>query len=251
MPGSSATPKTVPTVLVVDDSPAGRYSLSRSIRAGGFATIECSGGSEALLHAKAGAAAVVLDVHLPDLHGFEVCRLLRSDPATANLPIIHVSAVRVGSEDRLQGLAAGADAYYVSPVEPKVLIATLEALIRARSAATAVSEAERLFRGAFEEAPCAMALFDEKGRVAEANNALLRLLEVTRKGLVRRSLSGMVPAEWTAQVEKLVAGWHTQPWEGRFPVINPAGRRAVLDWYVTPHPTPGWSIAVAVAGDAA
>lgn len=112
-----------PKVLVVDDGAAARYATCRGLRAAGFDTVDTPGGAQALELAGSGVAAVVLDVHLPDLHGFEVCRLLRRGAATAGLPVIHVSAVQLSSQDLVDGLAAGADAYLMSPVEPPVLAA--------------------------------------------------------------------------------------------------------------------------------
>jgi DNA-binding response OmpR family regulator len=78
-------------------------------------------------------SAVVLDVHLPDLHGFEVCRLLRGNPKTSNVPIIHISAVYVSPEDRAAGQLAGADAYMISPVDTSELAQMIDRLVVARA----------------------------------------------------------------------------------------------------------------------
>src|SRR4051812_38192596 len=80
------------TVLVVDDNPTTRYATARVIRAAGFQTVEADTGRGALLLAPQRVSAVVLDVHLPDINGFEVCHALRTDLATATLPVIHLSA---------------------------------------------------------------------------------------------------------------------------------------------------------------
>jgi signal transduction histidine kinase len=122
------------TVLVVDDNPATRYSTGRVIRAAGFRIAEAGSGAEALDLIATGVSAVVLDVHLPDIDGFEVCRMIRANPATSMLPVVHLSAEYMRAEDRIAGLNAGADAYLVHPAEPAVLIGTLQALIRARLA---------------------------------------------------------------------------------------------------------------------
>lgn len=116
------------TILVVDDAPAARYAMARSLRAAGFTTREASSGAEALMLARS-ASAAVLDVHLPDIHGLEVCRLLRGNPATASIPIVHVSAIYVSEEDRAQGRGAGADAYLVAPVSPEELASALDKLL--------------------------------------------------------------------------------------------------------------------------
>lgn len=123
------------TILVVDDADSNRYALARGLRAEGFATLEAATGTEALALA-AQATAVVLDVHLPDIEGMEVCRRLRADPVTAGMPIVHVSAVFITGYHRARAELAGADDYLLTPVDPKLLARTLDKLIAARAAAT-------------------------------------------------------------------------------------------------------------------
>lgn len=120
------------SVLVVDDNESSRYATSRGLRAAGFNTIEAGAGAEALELVDF-CSAVVLDVHLPDLMGYEVCRLLRSRPATTSLPVVYVSALYVTEEDQATGMKTGADAYMVAPVDPDALLATLDHLISTRS----------------------------------------------------------------------------------------------------------------------
>ena len=121
------------TILVVDDAQAQRYAMARGLRAEGFQTAEAGTGAEALALA-ARAAAVVLDVNLPDIDGIDVCRKLRGTPATASLPVVHVSAVYITGYHRSKGEQAGADDYMVAPVDTKVLAGRLDALIAARQA---------------------------------------------------------------------------------------------------------------------
>jgi DNA-binding response OmpR family regulator len=116
------------SVLVVDDNPAARYATARSLRAAGFNIVEAVAGAEALELVEF-VSAVVLDVHLPDLLGFEVCRLLRSKATTAQLPVVYVSAMYISEADQRHGMASGGDAYMVSPVDPEALLATLDQLI--------------------------------------------------------------------------------------------------------------------------
>lgn len=115
-------------VLVVDDHGPSRYATARALRAAGFRTIEAAAGAEALELAEY-ASAVVLDVHLPDLIGFEVCRLLRANMGTASLPIVQISAVYVREEDKVTAREAGADAYMTGPVDYDVLARTLHELL--------------------------------------------------------------------------------------------------------------------------
>ena len=79
---------------------------------------------------------MLLDVKLPDVSGFEVVRRLRENPATAAIPLVHLSATSITAAEQVRGLEGGADAYLTHPVEPQVLVATLNALLRARRAET-------------------------------------------------------------------------------------------------------------------
>src|SRR5262245_7401939 len=125
---------TKPTILVVDDTEASRYAVCRILRHAGFVVLEADTGSDALRLAAANPDLVILDVHLPDINGFEVCQRLKSDPRTATTPVMHLSASFVKSEDRSEGLESGADGYLTYPLEPRELIASVGALLRVRAA---------------------------------------------------------------------------------------------------------------------
>ena len=124
-----------PTVLVVDDNPTKRYLLVSWLTRAGFTIREAQTGGEALrMLSGSGIELVVLDVKLPDMSGFDVCEKIKTDSAYGFLPVIHVSAHAVDVADRAQGLNRGADAYLIEPIEPDVLIATCQAVLRYYSA---------------------------------------------------------------------------------------------------------------------
>ena len=130
-PGRAGPPVTgsAGALLVVDDDEAKRYLLTTWLRRAGYSVAEAGSGEEAL--AKAGdAELVLLDVNLPDMSGFEVCRLIKADARTAATPVIQVSATAVEVADRAHGLTQGADAYLVDPTEPAELLATVTAVLR-------------------------------------------------------------------------------------------------------------------------
>ena len=117
------------TLLVVDDDEAKRYVLATWLRRAGYLVTEAGTGREALDKVEA-AELVVLDVNLPDMSGYEVCRLIKSDERTASTPVIQVSATLVDVSDRAHGLTQGADAYLADPSEPSELLATVTAALR-------------------------------------------------------------------------------------------------------------------------
>jgi len=103
-------------VLIIDDDPDGSFMLEQALAKGGYRTDTAYDGLSGLARAKQpDVALVLLDVMLPGLDGFEVCHRLRKDPATANLPIIMISA-KGRDEDRATGLRMGANEYMAKPL---------------------------------------------------------------------------------------------------------------------------------------
>jgi len=122
------------SILVVDDDADFRaYIVVLLSRAGFAATLEAATGEEALAAVRAERPALVLlDVFLPDISGFEVCRTLR-DELGDNLPIIFVSGERVEPADRAVGLLVGGDDYLIKPVDPDEFLARVRrAVVRSR-----------------------------------------------------------------------------------------------------------------------
>jgi DNA-binding response OmpR family regulator len=119
---------------VVDDYGDGRALMSMLLRKEGFEVTEAATGEEALQLAAAHPSLMVLDVNLPDIDGFEVCRRIKEDPHTATVPILQVSAAYREAGHRVRALDGGADAYLTLPVEKEELIATVRALLRIRRA---------------------------------------------------------------------------------------------------------------------
>ncbi len=127
-------PKNGTTVLNVDDYSPGRYTRTRILRQAGFTVHEAGTGEEALALLTHRPDLVLLDVNLPDIDGMQVCRRIKENPDTAGTLVLHLSASSILSSDQVAGLEGGADAYLTEPVEPNVLIATIRALLRIRSA---------------------------------------------------------------------------------------------------------------------
>jgi two-component system response regulator MprA len=124
-------------ILVVDDEPAVREAVDRALRVAGYDTELAADGVEALDVLADGAPdALVLDVLMPRLDGFEVCRRLRA--AGDRTPVLVLTA-RDAVPDRVRGLDAGADDYLVKPFALEELLARLRALLR-RTAAGAAGE---------------------------------------------------------------------------------------------------------------
>src|SRR5207245_7241620 len=99
------------TILVVDDNNHARSFVVDALRTAGFDVIEAATGAEGLRLASHGPDLIVLDVGLPDIDGRQVCRQIKDDPATASIPVVHISGMFQQSLDRARALEDGADAY--------------------------------------------------------------------------------------------------------------------------------------------
>ena len=131
-------PPSRPTILVVEDEPPIAETIVYALRAEGFAPVWHTTGREALaVLARQPVALVVLDVGLPDLSGFDVCRELRRRHA---VPVIFLTA-RSGEVDKVVGLELGADDYLAKPFSPRELTARIRAVLRRTQAPAAPAPA--------------------------------------------------------------------------------------------------------------
>lgn len=143
--------QTESTVMVVDDVHASRYALGAVLRRAGHSVVPVASGGEALteldLRLRRGTLpdVALVDVGLPDMSGFELCRRLKSSPTTAALPVVHFSAVSAGPGFRCRGLDSGGEAYLSVPAEPEEIQAVVRAAVRgARMRTGAEALARRL-----------------------------------------------------------------------------------------------------------
>jgi signal transduction histidine kinase len=153
MSSASDTPT---VVLVVDGNETARYGKTRILRQAGFEVIEATDGLNALrLVEERKPRLVVLDVRLPGLDGWEVCRRIKSDPRTQTVLVLQMCATFVSGNDTVRSLDGGADGCLTEPCDPMVLLASIRALLRARQAEDALRDAlsrEQSLRGAAESA---------------------------------------------------------------------------------------------------
>lgn len=119
-------------ILIVDDVATNRIVMKVKLAAACYAVDQASCGSEALAAARDGQPdLILLDVLMPDMSGLEVCRLLKQDPATAEIPVILITAL-ADHANKMAGLRAGADDFLTKPVDEMTLLARVRSLLRAR-----------------------------------------------------------------------------------------------------------------------
>lgn len=169
------------TILNVDDTEAQRYATSRVLRHAGFEVVEADTGQKALERVLERPDLVILDVNLPDMSGYEVCRQIRSDEFSARVPVLHLSATLVSTQAKVAGLEGGADAYLIQPVEPEELLATVRALLRVRKAEETLWQSEQQYRLFFEANPLACWIFDgATGSILAVNEAAVQMYGYSR-----------------------------------------------------------------------
>jgi signal transduction histidine kinase/DNA-binding response OmpR family regulator len=121
-------------ILNVDDDEIKRYSVTKVLERAGYEVWEAGTGREALKKAADHPDLMVLDINLPDLNGFEVCRKIKSDPKTSSLLVLHLTASYYDSSHKVYGLESGADGYLTQDIAPEELLATIRALLRMKHA---------------------------------------------------------------------------------------------------------------------
>lgn len=118
------------TILIVDDEPDILQLLGYNLEKEGFAVLKASNGAEgvrlALQHLP---DAIVLDIMMPEMDGFEACRALRANPSTQPIPILFLTA-KSGEIDEILGLELGADDFIQKPISPRLLVSRIKARIR-------------------------------------------------------------------------------------------------------------------------
>ncbi|MBW4541269.1 MAG: response regulator [Myxacorys chilensis ATA2-1-KO14] len=178
-------------VLCVDDNDTNLYITSRILQQANFAVRQASSGISALELANDQPDLIILDVKLPDIDGTEVCQRLKANPVTASIPILHLSAERITSQDKVDGLDGGADGYLMQPINPEELLATVRSLLRLRSAEKILRRSQERLHRMVETAQIGICFTRSDGELLEANAALLRMLGYGTEEQARR-------ADWRA-----------------------------------------------------
>lgn len=128
--GPTTNVKSPAKILVVDDTPRNVKLLADLLAVKGYAVVTASSGQEALVQVTAEQPdLVLLDVVMPEMSGYEVCRKIRETPATAIMPIVMVTALDPG-EERVKGIEAGADDFLTKPINQAELLARVKSLLR-------------------------------------------------------------------------------------------------------------------------
>ena len=159
----------------MDDTEQNRYVLSRILARAGLEVEQCTTGKEALERVKSCPDLVILDVKLPDLSGYEVCRRIKADPATRSVPVLQISASFVSNESKVQALEGGADGYLTHPIDATVLVATVKSLLRLKQAELISRQSALEWQSTVDALPEYLVLLDTENKVVRCNRAFAAL----------------------------------------------------------------------------
>ena len=206
------------TILNVDDQEPGRYAKRRMLERAGYRVIDANCGADAWrVLEEVRPQLVLMDVNLPDISGFDLCRRIKSRPELADVMVLHVSASRVSGTDRAVGLEVGSDGYLIEPIDEHELHAAVRSLIRLRERQqenegllARLRRSEELFRGLFEQAAVGMCVVGSDGRLLRVNDKLCSITGRTEHDLMKQELRDLTHpddrAEHESQVGTLLLG---------------------------------------------
>jgi PAS domain S-box-containing protein len=162
-------------ILLVDDTEQNRYVLSRIMARAGLEVEQCTTGKDALERVRSCPDLVILDVKLPDISGYEVCRRIKSDPATRSVPVLQISASFVSNESKAQALEGGADGYLTHPIDATVLVATVKSILRLKQVELISRQSAQEWQSTVDALPEYLVLLDTENKVVRCNRAFAAL----------------------------------------------------------------------------
>jgi len=194
-------------ILLVDDTPENLVSLEATLSSLGEELVLANSGKEALRHVlNDDFAAILLDVRMPDMDGFETAELIRSRPRSREIPILFLTGYR-NEEHLFRGYDLGAVDFLFKPIVPEVLRSKVSVFVELsrRSAqlkeqanalqkqAEVLQKAEQRFRSLLEAAPDAMVMCRDDGEVVMVNSRTEVLFNCARDKLISRNIRTLVP----------------------------------------------------------
>lgn len=134
-------------ILLVDDHPENLLAMEAVLSPQGYNLISVTSGAEALKQlTKENFAAIILDVQMPELDGFETARLIKSREKTRHIPIIFVTAINQAAQHVAQAFSVGAFDYLIKPFHPDILKWKIEALVKLHKNYDQLAEQSRLLK---------------------------------------------------------------------------------------------------------
>lgn len=227
-------------ILVVDDDHAILSATRRTLEAAGYDTLGAPDGEAALQAVREYRPdLILLDVNLPHMDGFEVCRRVKADPALADAFVIMLSSIRTDSDSHVDGLDTGADGYIARPIANRELLARVQAMLRIQKVEKALRQSEQRFRSLSENALAGIFIFQD-GHIVYANPAMANIFGYAPDELVGADPALIVHpddfAQLMEQIRRRISGEDQNINEfrgltktGEIKVVEVLGARAEFD----------------------
>ncbi len=215
-------------LLIVDDIADNRIAVEKVLRAyiDDLDIISAPDGATALEMALTEAPEVILlDVHMPRMDGYEVCKRLKADTRTASIPVLMISAFMTEGHHRATGIESGADGYLCKPFDVHELVALVKSLLRLHrtemelrhhqahleqeldARTQSLRDSEQLWKSLFNCSPDGILICKPEGPLFNANPALCQLAERTRRELESSSFFDLVLPDYHAGLRAMVPQW--------------------------------------------
>lgn len=194
---------TKPTILVVDDQPEQMTALFTALQGSGYSLLIAKRGAEALQFlTRVQPDLILLDVRLPDLDGFEICRRVKQDDALRDIPILFITAA-AELEQKLEGFRIGGADYIAKPFQFEEVLARVATHLTLRRLQRDLLVEKERFQG-LSDATFEGILLHDHGRILEVNHTLERLFDYTRAEFLKRTLSDLLTPEFRKIAEELM-----------------------------------------------
>jgi DNA-binding response OmpR family regulator len=219
-------------ILIVDDEPAGRETLEALLSGRDYALVFAGNGAEALSQAiEHPPDLILLDVMMPEMDGFEVCRRLRADARLAEVPIVMVTALD-DRESRLHGIQAGADDFISKPFDRAELRARVQTIIRLNRYRRLLAE-RAMFEWVVDQAQDGYVLLGEQGEVRYANpraQLFLHASDLATSAGESQNFIGLASGAYRLEPQEAWAAWPNNDGAAPRYLVRPESERAPSLW---------------------
>lgn len=203
------------TILIVDDDPFGRDALGMVLDSNGYDLLYAENGPEGILRAREALPdLILLDVMMPGMDGFEVCRRLREDSVLAEVPVLMITALD-DRASRLEGIQSGADDFITKPIDSVELLARVQGITRLNRYRHLLNERHR-FEWVLDQADDGYLVLDQDDCIVFANPAAQRYFESGHEGESLDGVKFMEVVQRRYRLEPVSAWmhWMTRPYPG-------------------------------------